>query len=168
MNSKIKLQLVSTEHGFDDFDVVGHQDIHRICVGQGLANGGVFNVYGPGSTKRGAAWRGTIESSLASFLVVSASSIEVSREMKFSNEAFKAEAMNGDGEAWGVRDASSVVYETMFCESTARRLAQLTSLYPDEDWNAVSARLESEGFDLTDPGLQSSARHPSQCGQINR
>jgi len=87
-------------------------------------------------------------------------------ESKFSHEAFKGESLIGDGEAWGVRDASTVVYETMFCERTARRLAQLTTRYPAEDWNAVKVRLELEGFDLSDPGLQSTAQEPTQSGQV--
>lgn len=89
--------------------MIGHSEIHRVTIGHNLGIGDVFNVYGPESTKRGAAWRGGIKESLASFLLI----------------------------------------------DTARRLAQLSSLHPDEDWNDISVRLESEGFDLSDPGVQS-------------
>lgn len=168
MNNGIKLQLISAEHGFDDYDVTGHEDIHRVCVGQALKQGDIFNVYGPESTKRGATWQGSVEKSLSSFLLVNVDAISVSRELKCSHEAFKGDALNGEGEAWGVRDATSVVYETMFCESTARRLAQLTSQYPEEDWNSISARLESEGCDLSDPGTQSNTQRATQDGQPRR
>lgn len=164
MEQNIKLQLISTEHGFDNFDVIGHLEIRRVTIGHNLERGDVFNVYGPESTKRGATWRGTVEMSLASFLLLSADTIEVSREIKFSHEAFWGEALNGDGQAWGVKENGLILYEAMFCEGTARRLAQLSSLHPDEDWGAISARLESEGFDLFDPGMQAAVMTEIQSG----
>ncbi|PPC84530.1 MAG: hypothetical protein CTY39_08615, partial [Hyphomicrobium sp.] len=80
MTGKIKLQLTTAEHGFEDFDVTGHQDIRRVCVPRGIEQGDIFNVHGPESEKRGAVWCGSIEKSLARFLGVNADSIEVSRD----------------------------------------------------------------------------------------
>lgn len=99
MGNNINLQLTSSEHGIDDFDVTGHEDIHRVCVGHGIKNGDVFNVYGPESTKRGATWRGSVENSLSSFLVVDVDSVHVSRELKRTHEAYKGNALTGAGEA---------------------------------------------------------------------
>lgn len=168
MVQNIKLQITSSENGFDDFDVIDHPEIRRVKLGHNLERGDVFSVYGPESTKRGATWRGNIEASLASFLLISADQIQVSREMKFSHEAFEGDALNGDGQAWGVKENGLVVYEAMFCESTARRLAQLSSLYPGEDWNAMRVRLESEEYDLSDPGMQSAARPETQVNTASR
>ncbi len=78
----IKLQRTSAEHGFDDFDVTGHPEGHRVTVGHGLQRGGMFNVYGPESTKRGATWCGSVEASLASFWKVSQESIQVCMDLR--------------------------------------------------------------------------------------
>lgn len=65
--SGLKVTLSSAEHGFDDFDVTGHETVYRACVGHGIKKGDVFNVYGPPGTKSGAVWRGSVEVSLRNF-----------------------------------------------------------------------------------------------------
>lgn len=77
MPNPITLQLVSSEHGFDDFDVAGHGDVHRICVGHGIQQGESFNAYGPDGVKTGVKWCGSVELSLGRFLGVAESAIQV-------------------------------------------------------------------------------------------
>ncbi|HIH2744875.1 TPA: hypothetical protein ACYLN4_000541 [Burkholderia lata] len=73
-------------------------------------------------------------------------------------EAFEA------GGAWGVQNvmhipvyhrgervSPGILYDAMFTEQTARRLAALSTQFPERDWNAQSEVLKSEGFDLGDP-----------------
>ena len=75
VNIGIELNLVSSAHGFHDFDVTGHPDVHRVCIGFGIKKGDVFNVYGPGSSKRGAFWMESVEKSLANFLDLNPASV---------------------------------------------------------------------------------------------
>lgn len=77
MPHSITVELISAEHGFDDFDVAGHGEVHRICIGHGIQTGELFNAYGPGSTKRGVTWKGSVERSLGSFFGVEAKAIHV-------------------------------------------------------------------------------------------
>ena len=64
----ICLTLVEDAHGFDDYDVTGAAEIHRIAVPQNIKPGEIFNAYGPGSTKNGIDWNGNIELSLKAYL----------------------------------------------------------------------------------------------------
>ncbi|TXT25427.1 MAG: Uncharacterized protein FD131_4628 [Rhodocyclaceae bacterium] len=68
----ITTRLLSSEHGFDDFDVLGLDKVHRVCVGHGIKKGDIFNVYCDDSSKLGATWRGTLASSLLSFSIAHA------------------------------------------------------------------------------------------------
>jgi hypothetical protein len=65
--------------------------------------------------------------------------------------AFEGDALNGTGRAWGVHQHGVIVYETMFTEATARRLAQLCDSMPRADWETHRAVLAGEGLDLRDP-----------------
>lgn len=60
----IKTTLTSSENGFDDYDVEGIPCVHRVCIGQGIKKGDIFNVYCSDSVKLGGAWQGTLEKSL--------------------------------------------------------------------------------------------------------
>lgn len=66
----ISLTLVNHEHGFDDFNVEGLPKVHRACVGHGIREGDIFNVYCADGVKLGAVWRGSVEDSLRKFAVV--------------------------------------------------------------------------------------------------
>lgn len=68
----ITTHLLSPEHGFDDFDVLGLPKVHRVCVGHGIKKGDIFNVYCDDGSKLGATWRGTLERSLLSFAIAHA------------------------------------------------------------------------------------------------
>lgn len=68
--AEVELHLVDGLHGFSDYDVVGHPRVHRVCVGNNLRKGDIFNVYGPPGVKRGARWLGDIEQSLCDYLKV--------------------------------------------------------------------------------------------------
>ena len=72
---------------------------------------------------------------------------------KSESRAFKGQALNGASGvvAWGVKQAGGLVYEAMFQERTARRLARLTDEFPQADWTRHEAVLVAEGFDLSDP-----------------
>ena len=69
---QITTHLTSSEHGFDDFDVLGMPQVHRVCVGHGIKNGDIFNVYCDDGSKLGASWRGSLERSLLSFSIAHA------------------------------------------------------------------------------------------------
>jgi len=59
-----------------------------------------------------------------------------------------AEAFEGDGGKWGVRDETGgLIYEADFPEAVAKRIAELESEdEPPEDWEATEAILEIEGY----------------------
>ena len=63
----IKVELVSSEHGFKDFDVANLPNVHRACVSHGIKKGDIFNVYCSNGVKLGATWCGGIVQSLANF-----------------------------------------------------------------------------------------------------
>lgn len=56
---KVTLTLVDASHGYDDYDVTGHPDVDRVCIGHQIRKGDYFNVYGAGG-KRGERWRGDL------------------------------------------------------------------------------------------------------------
>lgn len=56
--------LVSSDNGFDDYDIKGHPVAERITVGHGIQRGGICNVYCKGGIKIGVAWKGGILASL--------------------------------------------------------------------------------------------------------
>jgi hypothetical protein len=59
------LTLVCNDHGFADYDVVGHpQSINRAKIRPDLNFGDIFNVYSGKSTKSGVEWLGSVEVSL--------------------------------------------------------------------------------------------------------
>lgn len=68
----ITTRLLSSEHGFDDFDVLGLPKVHRVCVGHGIKKGDIFNVYCDDGCKLGATWHGSLERSLLSFSIAHA------------------------------------------------------------------------------------------------
>lgn len=60
--------LIGAEHGFDDYDVIGHPVVHRITVGHGIKRGDIFNVYCSDARKVGGNWTGSLVTSFASVL----------------------------------------------------------------------------------------------------
>lgn len=59
----MKIELISTDNGFFDFNVTGAGTIHRVTVGEDIKRGDLFNIYyGDGSytphRKEGAVWQG--------------------------------------------------------------------------------------------------------------
>ena len=65
---KVLATLVSSEHGFDDYEVSGIECVHRITVGRGIKRGDLCNVYCADSVKLGAPWQGNVEATLSRFL----------------------------------------------------------------------------------------------------
>lgn len=64
---KVLATLVSSEHGFDDYEVSGIECVHRITVGRGIKRGDLCNVYCADSVKLGAPWQGNVEATLSHF-----------------------------------------------------------------------------------------------------
>lgn len=67
MTTGIQVKLVSSEHGFKDFDVTNLPNVHRACVSHGIKKGDIFNVYCSNGVKLGAAWCGEVVRSLTQF-----------------------------------------------------------------------------------------------------
>jgi hypothetical protein len=67
--------LMSTEHGFDDYEIKAHPHVHRITVGHGVKKGDVVNIYDHDCSKRGGRWLGDLQETLRDCL--SATSVEV-------------------------------------------------------------------------------------------
>ncbi len=68
MPTKINIKLVTSKHGYDDFDVAGHPlHIYRACVPRNIKKNETFNVYLGQSRKLSAAWQGSLKISLEKF-----------------------------------------------------------------------------------------------------
>ena len=94
----ITTSLVSSEHGFDDFDVQGLPMIHRACVGHGIKKGDIFNVYcGGGGIKLGGTWQGTLERSLSAFATSHPGYLELLEAIPSSGEVGRHDWCIGAG-----------------------------------------------------------------------
>ena len=62
-----QIKLHNSEHGFQDYDVIGHPTLRRACVPLGIRRGENFNVYHGESSKSGTKWLGNLEMSLAAW-----------------------------------------------------------------------------------------------------
>ena len=49
----IRTRLISSEHGFDDYDVAGLPKVHRVCIGHGIKKDDIFNVFCDDGVKLG-------------------------------------------------------------------------------------------------------------------
>jgi hypothetical protein len=79
---------------------------------------------------------------------------ETKRDGREHQHFYAEEGLNGPNPAWGVRGIEgSTLYEAMFQEDTAERLAELCDDMPEGDWKAHKKVLEAEGYNLTDPAL---------------
>lgn len=67
-DAALNLELVTSEHGFHDYDVVGHPALRRACVPLDIRKGELFNVYHGESSKSGAKWLGNLKLSLEAWL----------------------------------------------------------------------------------------------------
>lgn len=67
-DAEAQVYRVNSEHGYDDYDVIGHPVVHRITVGHGIKKGDIFNVYCVDSRKVGGQWTGSLVPSFASVL----------------------------------------------------------------------------------------------------
>ncbi len=55
----MQTSLISTEHGFHDFDIEGAGSIERATVDQKIRSGDLFNIYLADGVKHGVKWIGT-------------------------------------------------------------------------------------------------------------
>lgn len=69
MIESLKTELVSSKHGFDDFDVRGLYKVHRVCVKHDIRRGDYFNVYADNGVKLGAEWMGNLPVSMERFVI---------------------------------------------------------------------------------------------------
>lgn len=70
-------------------------------------------------------------------------------------KVFKGQAFNSDNPqvvAWGIEKDGVLMYETMFTYKTAKRLAELSEILPDNSWEEMRQILLSEKYNLNDPG----------------
>ncbi len=74
------MTLASNEHGFDDYDVIGHSSLRRICVPHTVKRSDRVNVYYGESSKEGALWKGSPEETLIAFAAVAAQRLEPTRK----------------------------------------------------------------------------------------
>ncbi|NQZ48712.1 MAG: hypothetical protein HRT95_00575 [Moritella sp.] len=56
--------LTCNKHGFNDYDILNHETIRRVCVPHGIKKGDTFNVYYDESSKIGVIWGGELIESL--------------------------------------------------------------------------------------------------------
>lgn len=64
----VTLRLVSSEHGFDDFNVIGAPSVGRICLPYDIKPGDNFNVYCDNDRKVGDIWQGTYSGAVGKLL----------------------------------------------------------------------------------------------------
>jgi len=78
----IELKAISKEHGFRDFDVMGHNHIKRVCVPLKPKNGDVFNAYlhTPEGRKEGITFNKTIIDSIKSLKIISKKEEQLQKE----------------------------------------------------------------------------------------
>lgn len=68
---EVTATLLTAEHGYDDYDLEGQPSglrLRRICVPHTVKHGDRVNVYYGDSSKRGAAWRGSLQKTLEGFV----------------------------------------------------------------------------------------------------
>lgn len=70
MNKKIEFKLVENEHGYDDYDVLNHDLVKRICVGKNIKKGDLLNTYWHDGSKHGSRWQGSLETTLSEIPLV--------------------------------------------------------------------------------------------------
>ncbi|MFL1449133.1 hypothetical protein ACI77O_12130 [Pseudomonas tritici] len=67
---KLQFELQSSEHGYRDYDVVGHPVLRRAKVPLDVLKDECFNVYFGESSKTGVKWLGSLEKSLLVWLTI--------------------------------------------------------------------------------------------------
>jgi hypothetical protein len=67
MKTMIEVSIVSSEHGFNDFEVRNLPRVHRVSVGHGIKTGDIFNVFCHDGVKLGGVWCGEVVKSLTNF-----------------------------------------------------------------------------------------------------
>lgn len=66
--SSVQVQLASSDHGFHDYDVLGHASVKRVCVAPQMKRGDLFNVYHHDGKKTGGFWGRDLQSTLEGLL----------------------------------------------------------------------------------------------------
>lgn len=86
MATTITTHLVSSENGFNDYDVTGLFKVHRACVGHTIRTGDIFNVYCDDGIKLGATWRGSLARSLSHFAASRSAYLKMLKEVPHRGE----------------------------------------------------------------------------------
>ncbi len=90
----VSIHLVSAARTFTDYAVIGHPEVSRITVGHNIQRGEMCNVYGPGSTKRGAPWDTSVVKTLTKFLGHVCIRVEAHGELDQSTDAEESRPRN--------------------------------------------------------------------------
>ncbi|MBR8189053.1 hypothetical protein KDW82_08275 [Burkholderia vietnamiensis] len=107
-----KATLVSSEHGFDDYDVEGIPTVHRVTIGHGIRKGDHFNVYCHEGRKIGGVWQGTLEKSLERLKArLAAESAEQKLTEPHENDECRPGAVGFDWATPGGIESPNVVLE---------------------------------------------------------
>ncbi|MFC9008394.1 hypothetical protein [Streptomyces microflavus] len=61
---ELEIVLVTSAHGFQDYDIKGHSVLRRACIPHDIKKGENFNLYHGESSKSGVKWTGDLADSL--------------------------------------------------------------------------------------------------------
>ena len=64
----LEIVLVTSDHGYQDYDIKGNSVLRRACVPHDIKKGDTFNVYHGESSKAGVKWTGKLADSLHKWL----------------------------------------------------------------------------------------------------
>jgi hypothetical protein len=64
----LEIVLVTSDHGYLDYDIKGPSVLSRACVPHDIKKGETFNVYHSESSKSGVKWTGNLSDSLQKWL----------------------------------------------------------------------------------------------------
>lgn len=65
---ELEFVLVTSDHGFQDYDIKGHSVLRRACIPHDIKKGENFNLYHGESSKSGVKWTGALSDSLHKWL----------------------------------------------------------------------------------------------------
>lgn len=131
----MKTTLVSSLHGYSDYDLHGIPMIHRACTGFKMRQGDLFNVYCDHGIKLGAIWTGSLESSLTHFASTHPSYLAMVNNHKrtgFSPTPTIPSNWNPNYSKWrhGGWYVTNVLYPNGACGCVSNN-------YPDKRWRVV-------------------------------
>lgn len=111
MEKMIEVSIVSSEHGFNDFEVLNLPNVHRTCVGHGIKNGDIFNVYCFDNVKLGGVWCGEVVKSLTNFAETNEAYLEFTvRNEKICRGCGDAKPSHGQVVCWSCFNGEDTLF----------------------------------------------------------